>query len=99
MVEHIRHRPANQHVTEPRPEPFAIRVTYENYPDLHSDQLVAGLMDELAGTENRIAVERMWYNDAVRSYNTAVISFPNSLLAGSFGFQPRQYYDPIPGGP
>ena len=78
---------------------FAIRVTYENYPDLHSDQLVAGLMDELAGTENRIVVERMWYNDAVRSYNTAVISFPNSLLAGSFGFQPRKYYDPIPGGP
>jgi len=78
---------------------FAIRVTYENYPDLKSNQVVASLMDELSGTENRIATERMWYNDAVRSYNTAVISFPNSLLAGSFGFQPRKYFDPIPGGP
>ncbi len=56
-------------------------------------------MDELAGTENRIAVERLRYNDSVRVYNTAVISFPNNVVAGMFGFQPRTYYDPIPGGP
>ncbi|MCI4371247.1 MAG: LemA family protein [Thermoplasmata archaeon] len=78
---------------------FLIRVTYEAYPDLHSVTVVAGLMDELAGTENRIPVERARYNDAVRVLDTAVISFPNSLLSGSFGFHARRYYDPFPGGP
>ena len=78
---------------------FLIKATYENYPELHSDQLVAGLMDELAGTENRIAVERARFNDSVRTYNTAVLSFPTTLIAGWFGFHTRAYYDPIPGGP
>lgn len=78
---------------------IAVRVVYENYPELHSVVLVAGLMDELAGTENRIAVERSRYNDAVRVYNTAVISFPGVIVAGMFGFPQREYYNPIPGAP
>ena len=78
---------------------FAIRVTYERYPELQSIQLVADLMTSLEGTENRIAVERGRYNDAVRVYNTAVISFPGKVVAGMFGFQARSYYNPIPGGP
>jgi len=74
-------------------------ATYESYPTLSSIPLVAGLMDELAGTENRIAVERLKYNDEVRNYNTKVKKFPNSIIAGMFDFDERQYFDPIPGGP
>ena len=75
-----------------------VRATYEAYPDLHSDQLVAGLMDELAGTENRIAVERGRFNDAVRDYNTSVNSFPSNLVANWFGFHATAYYN-TPGNP
>jgi LemA protein len=71
----------------------------ENYPTLSSIPLVAGLMDELAGTENRIAVERLRYNEEVRDYNTRIKKFPNSLIAGMGGFDERPYYDPISGGP
>jgi LemA protein len=67
----------------------------ENYPTLSSIPLVAGLMDELAGTENRIATERMRYNEEVRDYNTKVKKFPSNLVAGMFGFDEKQYYDPI----
>src|SRR2546426_851997 len=68
--------------------------TYENYPQLQSVQLVAGLFDEIAGTENRIAVERARYNDAVRVYNTSVHSFPDNVVAGWFGFNDFEYYNP-----
>ena len=71
-------------------------LTYEQYPDLHSIGVVAGLFDELAGTENRITVERARYNDAVRSYNTSVRTFPNNLVAGMFGFKDAEYYAPVP---
>ena len=74
-------------------------ATYENYPELQSVGLVAGLMDELAGTENRIAVERGRFNDDVRTYNTRLQSFPDALAGRVFGFQPYDYYDPFPGGP
>jgi LemA protein len=74
-------------------------VTYEAYPYLQSIGIVAGLFDEIAGTENRIAVERGRYNDAVRSYNTSVRSFPDNVVAGWFGFRQAEYYNPIPGGP
>ena len=56
-------------------------------------------MDQLAETENMIAVERMRYNDAVRVYNTQVRSFPDLWVAGSFGFREAPFYDPFPGGP
>src|SRR5690242_12200353 len=59
----------------------------ERYPDLKANQQFARLSDELAGTENRIAVERMRYNDAVRAYNTFIKSFPTALYAGAFGFR------------
>ena len=72
-------------------------VVYENYPDLQSNKLIAGLMDELAGTENRISVERMRYNDAVRAYDTAIQTFPSVLFANAFGFTPRTYFQAIPG--
>ncbi len=71
----------------------------ENYPTLSSIPLVANLMDELAGTENRIAVERARYNDDVRDYNSKIKRIPGVIFAGMFGFEERQYYDPIPGEP
>ena len=77
---------------------FHMTATYENYPELHSVSLVAGLMDELAGTENRIAVERMRFNDDVLAYNTQVRTFPSNVVAGWFRFHETQYYT-IPGHP
>ncbi len=62
-------------------------MVVENYPDLKSNQTFARLMDELAGTENRIAVERMRYNETVQVYNTQRRSFPSNITAGIFGFK------------
>ena len=62
-------------------------VVVENYPILKSNETFARLMDELAGTENRIAVERMRYNEKVQEYNTARRSFPANITAGIFGFK------------
>jgi LemA protein len=67
-------------------------AVYENYPQLQSIQAVSSLMDELAGTENRIAVERMRFNERVREYNTAVLMFPSNILANMFGFRERPYF-------
>ncbi len=67
-------------------------VTVENYPELKTDRTILNLMDELAGTENRIAVERSRYNDMVRSYNTAIKVFPSNILANMFGFGERSYF-------
>lgn len=68
-------------------------VLGERYPDLKANQQFARLSDELAGTENRIAVERMRYNDAVRAYNTYIQSLPHVLYAGAAGFRPLKYFD------
>jgi LemA protein len=57
-----------------------ILVTYENYPELKSNQNLVRLMDELAGTENRIAVARTYYNDGVRDFNTNIRTFPNNMF-------------------
>ena len=62
-------------------------VVVENYPTLKSDATFARLMDELAGTENRIAVERMRYNEKVQEYKTARRQFPANITAGIFGFK------------
>ena len=62
-------------------------VVVENYPTLKSDATFARLMDELAGTENRIAVERMRYNETVQAYNTARRQFPANITAAIFGFK------------
>ena len=64
-------------------------VVVENYPTLKSDQNFLRLQDELAGTENRIAVERKRYNELVRDYNIAIRRFPTNILAGMFGFGTR----------
>jgi LemA protein len=64
----------------------------ENYPDLKADQTFIRLQDELAGAENRIAVERRNYNESVRAYNTFVKQFPNNFIAGIFGFGPEDVY-------
>jgi LemA protein len=69
-----------------------IIVTYENYPELQSITAVRDLMYELAGTENRIAVERMYYNENVLDYNSHIKSFPASIIAGWAGFEEREYY-------
>ena len=67
-------------------------VIVENYPQLKSNENFLRLQDELAGTENRIAVERKRYNDAIQDYNTFIGLFPNSLFAGWAGFQRNNAY-------
>jgi LemA protein len=64
----------------------------ENYPQLQSVQTVQSLMAVLSGTENRIAVERMRYNDLVGNYNVSVETFPGSLVAKMFGFAPHTMF-------
>jgi len=64
----------------------------ENYPNLKADQTFLKLMDELSGTENRIAVERMRYNEAVRDYNITVRTFPSNFVAGMFGYKVATEY-------
>ena len=67
-------------------------VVVENYPQLKSSETFARLMDELAGTENRIAVERMRYNERVQQYNTSRRSFPANITAAVFGFDEYPLY-------
>src|ERR1700675_2525094 len=64
----------------------------ENYPLLKSNENFLRLQDELAGTENRIAVERKRYNDAIQDYNTYIGLFPNNIFAGWAGFQRNNAY-------
>ena len=64
----------------------------ENYPNLKSNQNFLALQDELAGTENRIAVERRRYNEAIQDYNTYIGLFPHSIFAGWAGFQRNNDY-------
>lgn len=70
----------------------ALMVVVENYPELKSSSNFTQLSDELAGTENRIAVARKDYNDAVKSFNTVMKRFPNNILAGMFGFEQSEYF-------
>ncbi|HUW22079.1 MAG TPA: LemA family protein [Candidatus Bathyarchaeia archaeon] len=68
-------------------------VVMENYPELRSSENVTQLMDELAGSENRIAVERRRFNDLVKDYNVTVKKFPANLIAGILGFQSRSFFE------
>lgn len=70
-----------------------LMVVVERYPDLKSNQNFMKLQDELAGTENRIAVERMRYNEAVKVYNEAIRSFPSNMLAGMYGFKEAAFFE------
>jgi LemA protein len=69
-----------------------LMVIVENYPQLKSNENFMGLQDELAGTENRIAVERKRYNDTIQDYNTYISLFPNSLVASFAGFTRNDAY-------
>ena len=70
-------------------------VIVENYPQLQSNQAVLGLMDELAGTENRVSVERKRFNEQVKTYNTYIKRFPTNLIAKMFGFSDRAFFEAI----
>lgn len=72
-------------------------VTVENYPTLKANENFLQLQAQLEGTENRISVERKKFNETVQTYNTAIKRFPNSMLAGIFGFSEKQYFKSIPG--
>lgn len=65
----------------------------ENYPQLRSNENFLTLQSQLEGTENRIAVERRRFNEAVRSFNTRIRSFPASVIAGMSGFTEAQYFE------
>jgi len=67
-------------------------VLQENYPQLKSNENFLRLQDELAGTENRIAIERRKYNETVQRYNTDISLFPDNVIAGMFGFQRNDAY-------
>jgi len=67
-------------------------VVVENYPNLKADANFRQLMDELAGTENRLAVAREDYNNEVQSFNKNVKRFPGNLIAGMFGFEQKEYF-------
>jgi LemA protein len=69
-----------------------VLVLTENYPQLKSNENFLRLQDELAGTENRIAVERRRYNQVVQDYNTFISLFPNSVIAGMSGFTRNDAY-------
>lgn len=71
-------------------------VIVENYPQLRSNESFNRLMDELSGTENRIAVERMRYNERVQEYNTARRRFPANVTAGIFGFKEYPLFNAPP---
>jgi len=64
----------------------------ENYPTLYADILYQSLFDEITGTENRITQAKLDYNDAVTTYNTALLQFPGSLWGGIFGLTPMLLY-------
>ncbi|MEK4533157.1 LemA family protein [Solibacillus sp. FSL K6-1554] len=68
-------------------------VVVENYPNLKADVQFARLMDELAGTENRLTVARKDYNDTVQQFNNDVRRFPGNLIAGMFSFEQKDYFE------
>lgn len=75
-----------------------LMVVVERYPDLKSNQNFLALQDELAGTENRIAVERRRYNTVVRQYNVLTRKFPSNIIAGLAGFEKSEdYFEAVEG--
>ena len=71
-------------------------VVVENYPQLRSNESFNRLMDEIAGTENRLGVERMRYNERVQEYNTSRRQFPSNVTAGIFGFKEYPLFNAPP---
>jgi LemA protein len=72
-------------------------VTVENYPQLKATENFAGLQAQLEGTENRINVERVRYNEAVKNYNKKIRFFPANLIAGMFGFDKKSLFEAASG--
>lgn len=72
-------------------------VTVENYPELKANENFLQLQAQLEGTENRISVERRRFNETVRTYNTTIKTFPNSIFANVFGFDDKEYFRSAPG--
>jgi LemA protein len=72
-------------------------LTFENYPQLQATQAFRDLMTQLEGTENRISVARLDYNEAVRAFNIRIRRFPARLLAGAFGFTEEEFYASVEG--
>ena len=70
-------------------------VVMENYPEIKSDASITALMDELAGTENRISVERRNYNDIVTEYNKMIKVFPKNIIANIFGFTEKPLFESV----
>lgn len=68
-------------------------LVVERYPELKADASFIRLQDELAGTENRISVERRRYNETVKDYNIRIRSFPTNLIAGMFGFEKASFFE------
>lgn len=68
-------------------------VIVENYPDLKANQNFTKLQDDIAGTENRIAISRKDYNDAVKSYNQKLRRFPSSIIAGMYDFEKADMFE------
>jgi LemA protein len=68
-------------------------VVVEKYPELKATQNFSELQAQLEGTENRISVERMKFNEAAQGYNTYLRKFPNSIFAGMLGFQKKAYFE------
>ncbi|MBZ0244095.1 MAG: LemA family protein [Bacteroidales bacterium] len=74
-----------------------LMVVVERYPELKSNQNFLELQAQLEGTENRITVERMKFNETTRTYNTYIKSFPQTMLAGMFGFDDKPYFEATQG--
>lgn len=70
-----------------------LMVSMERYPELKANEGFRDLQAQLEGTENRISVERKRFNETAQRFNTHIRSFPSSLLAGLFGFEPRPYFE------
>lgn len=81
---------ANQELTNAL---SSLNVVVESYPELKSNENFIRLQDELAGTENRISVERGRYNESVQQYNSRIRRFPTKIVAGIFGFDQKEYFE------
>ena len=73
--------------------PGRLLLIQENYPDLKANQQFSELQAQLEGTENRIATERMKFNDAAKLYNTMIRKFPDNIIASIFGFEKKGYFE------
>ncbi len=74
-----------------------LMLVVERYPDLKANQNFLELQSQLEGTENRITVERMRFNEAAQAYNTRILRFPGNLFARFFGFEKKAYFQSAPG--